>query len=276
MRQTLTEEQFFILQDFIFAISSIDLAPSKKYLVEQRLGPILDQYKLQNFDELINMLATPSTDFVDTIISAITTNETFFFRDTHIYDAIEKFIIPELFEKAKTSRIRIWSSASSSGQEAYTISMLLTEYAQKNILAKNLLSKFEIKATDIDPKILKKAKSGRYSSLEVSRGLNDYYLKKYFIDEDNSFVVKDEIKKMVNFSRANLTDAFFPLNNDFILCRNVLIYFDTMTKKQIIEKMHKTLKKGGYLLLGSSETLMGLYDGLKRVQKGSAIFYVNN
>jgi len=222
------------------------------------------------------MLATPSTDFVDTIISAITTNETFFFRDTHIYDAIEKFIIPELFEKAKTSRIRIWSSASSSGQEAYTISMLLTEYAQKNILAKNLLSKFEIKATDIDPKILKKAKSGRYSSLEVSRGLNDYYLKKYFIDEDNSFVVKDEIKKMVNFSRANLTDAFFPLNNDFILCRNVLIYFDTMTKKQIIEKMHKTLKKGGYLLLGSSETLMGLYDGLKRVQKGSAIFYVNN
>jgi len=272
----LSNINFNIIRDFIYIVSSISLADSKKYLVEQRLSPLIKDLNLASFDQLVELLSTtPDQNLIDMVISAMTTNESFFFRDAHIYDSIKKHIIPELMEKiGKKLKITIWSAACSMGQEPYTIAMLLDEFISNSGKSNISLKNFEIIATDIDPVILKKAKSGEYTNLEVSRGLPDRYRDKYFNKIDNNWTIDDKLKKIIRFKRMNLVgNNFYPLNTDFILCRNVLIYFDDDAKSEIINKMYRSNTDGGYLLLGSSESLYGKGKEYSPLQRDRAVFY---
>jgi len=192
----------------------------------------------------------------------------------HIFLAIEREIIPKIFEIAKSRKVTIWSSACSSGQEPYTIAMMLDSYAEDSS-QEYLLPKISIKATDLDSDILTKAKIGKYNSFEITRGLPKDYIEKYFIiNNDNSYEIIDKIKDRISFSRINLTStAFYPTFVDFILCRNVLIYFDEETKKEIISSLYNVLNDNGYLILGSSESLYNINNDFKRLEIGNAIMY---
>jgi len=273
----LSDFNFNILRDFIYTISSISLADSKKYLVKQRLTPLIQDLKMSGFDELVHIMSTsPDQNLIDMVISAMTTNESFFFRDGHIFESIKKHIIPKLVEKMKKRfRITIWSSACSTGQEPYTIAMLLDEYLQNN--SEVSLNNVEIIATDIDPVVLKKSKKGSYTNLEISRGLPQKYKQKYFTLKDNIWYIDEKLKKVIKFKRMNLMgNDSYPINVDFILCRNVLIYFDDDVKLDIINNMYKANREDGIFLLGSSESLFNMNVKYKKDIIDNLIIYRKN
>lgn len=265
----LNNNEFNILKDFIYIISNIDLKENKKYLIEQRLYPLLKKYNLRSFSALIEMLANPSKTLIDEIISAITTNETFFFRDVHIFLEIENFLIPKIFDIAKRRSLTIWSAACSTGQEPYTIAMLIDSYAEEQSLEK-YLGRIRIKATDLDGNVLNIAKNGKYNNFDINRGLPLEFKDKYFEkNADNTYTITKKLKDMITFYRMNLTSfALYPSNIDIILCRNVLIYFDEDSKNNILNTLYKSLNNDGYLILGSTENLYNNKLLFKKIEKG--------
>lgn len=270
----LSNEEFYLLKDFIYIISNIDLKENKKYLIEQRLEPILRKYSYNSFTQLIEKLSNPSKALIDEIISAITTNETFFFRDVHIFLEIERVIIPRVFELAKTGNVTVWSAACSTGQEPYTIAMLLDSYAEEQGLER-FLSKISIKATDLDPGVVQKAIEGKYNNFDISRGLPFEFKEKYFKKtDDGKYEIISKLKNMIRFYRLNLTSyALYPSRLDVILCRNVLIYFDEETKMKIISNLYNSLRPEGCIILGSSENLYNIKTGFIRKEHGRLTLY---
>lgn len=203
------------------------------------------------------------------LLDISTNNETSFFRDPKVFTAIEKELIPKWME-AKKNSIRIWSAASSYGQEPFSIAMLLDEARQLYPFLKG-----EIVATDIAEKVIKRAQEGKYTQLEVQRGLSAKRLVKYFEKtQDNFWTLKPEIRKKVHFQRQNLLKPFDGLGKfDLILCRNVLIYQKVEGKQKVIEKMVDRLNPGGYLILGAGESLLGVSDRFSMVNASGTIFY---
>lgn len=251
--------------------SGIVLDEGKEYLVESRLAPLARQSGFASVDDLINQVARTGFDTLHRqVVEAMTTNETTFFRDVHPFDALRKVILPELLTtRAATKTLSIWCGAASSGQEPYSIAILLREHFPQ-------LKDWRITflATDLSTAMLARARAGRYSQLEVNRGLPAPVLVKYFTKQGMEWHLKDDIRTMVEFRELNLVERWPVLGPfDVVFLRNVLIYFDVETKKEILGRVRKTLHPDGVLFLGGAETTMALDDGFTRVQLERAVAY---
>lgn len=259
----------------IKTLTGLAIPPEKYYLFEQRFRAIMQEYGISGFPELIAQIRDiRNTVFINRVIDKITTHETSFFRDESIFNALVSQITNEwLQENASDTSIpplKIWSAASSTGQEAYSIAMILREM-QPRVAAQT-----KIIATDISEESLARARKGVYSAFEISRGLPDRYRNKYFQPHDDGLQIKSEISSMVQFQNLNLVTGEFPSDNDIVFCRNVLIYFAQADRDAIIRKIGKSLKKNGILILGSAESLdLAVLNHVKR-ECGLARYYEVN
>lgn len=266
------ETDFEYIREFALKKAAIVIDPGKEYLVESRLSPLAKQAGMETLDEYIAQMRIESSmsEMHRSAIDALTTNETSFFRDFKPFEMLRKEILPEIIARQGASkRLNIWSAASSTGQEPYTLAMLLKEHFP--VLADWSVS---IIATDLSKTVLDQAKVGAYSQFEVNRGLPAPYLFKYFDQVDKKWVIKDEIRKMVNFSELNLIRAwplFPPL--DLVMIRNVLIYFDIPTKQSILKNISGCMRPEGRLLLGSSETTVNLDRKWKAIRYEDSVAY---
>jgi len=259
----ISREDFAYVSRLVHASSGVILEPGKEYLVEARLQPLLREEKLDSIASLIARLrASTPNGLHQRIVEAMTTNETSFFRDLHPFEALRKLIVPDLLERRASQRqLRIWSAACSTGQEPYSVAILLREsFPQLEAWT------CEITATDIAGQVLDRARLGRYSHHEVSRGLPAAYLVKYFRKQGSDWEIREEVRRNVQFLEMNLTRPW-PLmpKMDLVLMRNVLIYFDLDTKKKIFARLRQQMAPDGYLLLGAAETTLGIDDSFVRV-----------
>jgi len=242
--------------------SGIILEQGKEYLFDARLSPLLRQEKISSIGDLVLQLRMDAKSRLhQKIVDVMTTNETFFFRDMSLFEGFTNSIVPELIEKRKAERkLNIWCGASSSGQEPYSVAMLLRE--QFPVLKEWTINFI---ATDLSGEILDRAREGRYSHFEVNRGLPVKYLLKYFQKSDLNWQVKDDIRKMIEFRKMNLIEPWpvFP-KMDVVFMRNVLIYFNTDMKKSILANIRRVLSADGYLYLGGAETTFNLDDAYVR------------
>ncbi|HYC33213.1 MAG TPA: protein-glutamate O-methyltransferase CheR [Gemmatimonadales bacterium] len=262
---------FDFIRDLIRRRSAIVLEPGKEYLVESRLGAVAREEGFASLEHLVTELRTrPSNGLHRRVVEAMTTNETTFFRDIHPFDALRQAILPELIERRASQRqLTIWCAACSSGQEPYSISMLLREHFPA-------LTGWTVRivATDLSGEMLERARSGRYSQLEVNRGLPASYLVKYFRKQGLEWQLAEEVRRMVEYRELNLNEPWPGVPPaDLVFLRNVLIYFDVETKRSILAKVRRVLRPDGYLFLGGSETTMGLDDTYQRMPVGKAVCY---
>lgn len=256
-------QDFEFLRDFLKTRSGIVISTDKLYLVESRLTPVARELGLAGIDELIaNLKKTSDEKLRVKVTDAMTTNESFFFRDQTPFDTLRDHILPKVIEARKAkgqNKIRIWSAACSSGQEPYTIAMTLLEDP-----AKFGDMKYEIIATDLSTEIVDKAKEGKYSQFEVQRGLPITLLVKYFSQEGEQWQISSDLRDMVRFQTFNLLDSYGVLGKfDVIFCRNVLIYFDQETKGTILNRMSDILAPDGSVFLGGAESVIGISSDFK-------------
>jgi len=268
---TLNTNAFEYICNLVRTKSAIVLEPSKTYLVESRLNPVARDNGLDSIEQLVMALQRPgSQKLTQQVIEAMTTNETSFFRDLHPFDALRQQILPELIEKRSKERtISIWSNACSSGQEVYTIAMLIKEHFPE------LMGwKLKLVASDLSTQILDKAKQGMFNQTEVNRGLPMPMLMKHFSRNGLAWQINEDIRKMVEFRVVNLIEPFPILPTfDIVFLRNVLIYFAPDTKREILTKAKRVMKLDGYLILGGAETTMNLDVSFQRAQIGKAVVY---
>jgi chemotaxis protein methyltransferase CheR len=265
-------EQFTFLQDLVFKKSAIVLADSKAYLVDSRLMPIARTMGLSDANDVVSKLRlTRDAKLEELVIEAMTTNETLWFRDQRPFDALRKTVLPELIaRKQATRQLSIWSAASSSGQELYSVAISLQEdFPQlQNGWRVDLLG------TDLNSEMVRKATDARYSAMEINRGLPASILVRYFSQEGATYRLNESVRKNVRFQRMNLAGTWPVLPMfDVILLRNVLIYFDVATKRQILSQARRRLAPGGVLFLGTAETTNGLAEEFESVTANGAVFY---
>jgi chemotaxis protein methyltransferase CheR len=253
--------------------AAIVLEPGKEYLAENRLHPVARSAGLDSVEALVKQLRVGSGDLRGLVVDALTTNETSFFRDVHPWEALRNELIPQLLERRAAQRtLTIWCAASSSGQEPYTIAMLLREHFSAELEGWIV----RIIATDISPTMIERAREGKYSQLEVNRGLPAQLLVKYFERSGMQWQLDASLRSMVEYRLMNLDDpaGYDRLPRcDLVFIRNVLIYFDLATKREILTRARDLLLPDGYLFLGSSETTLNVIDGFERVQSGPTICY---
>ena len=267
-----TEFQEF--RDFLQNIAGIDLAENKQYLVSTRIRRILLDNKMESLGELNRAIKSPGQRrLCQTVIDAMTTNETFWFRDFYPFDFLCKNILPEYVEKKSTERIRIWSAACSSGQEPYSISMVVEEFIRGTFGVNNL--PVDVVGTDLSSVILEKAKQGVYDQLSIGRGLSTQRLNEFFSEiSEGTWQIKEKLRERVTFSPLNLLDKYVLLGRfDVVFCRNVLIYFSAELKQDILRRIHGTMKPGGWLFLGSSESLTGVADLFEIIHCSPGVVY---
>ena len=254
----MNKADFDFLSSLLRNRSGLVLSDEKAYLLESRLGPVARKHGLTTVDEIAAQLRTrPSSPLELDVVEAMTTNESFFFRDTRPFDQFKEIVLTQLQEARKSSRsLRIWSAACSSGQEPYTLAMILKEQA-----AKLAGWRIEIIATDLSTAILDKAKEGIYSQFEVQRGLPINLLMKYFSQAGDRWQISQELRGMIDYRMFNLLESPASLGRfDIVFLRNVLIYFDQPTKTQVLERVAKQMPSDGYLYLGGAETVLGITD----------------
>jgi len=250
------ERDFSLLQDVLARRSGLVLTRDKAYLLESRLMPVARRWSFSGLGELVGALRNRRDErLLRDVTEAMTTNESSFFRDVRPFDQFRDVVIPRLLERrAGTRRLRIWSAACSSGQEPYSLAMILAEM-------KTALTgwQIEILGTDLSTEILTKAKEGAYSQFEVQRGLPIQFLVKYFTQTGDRWRISPGLKQMVGFRPFNLLDDMTALGRfDVVFCRNVLIYFDHPTKTRVLDALSRRLAPDGYLYLGGAETVLGL------------------
>lgn len=268
----ISQEDFRFVSGYLYRESGISLTDEKAYLVENRLGELCRSIGLNSISALIQELRNkPGGQVKQQMVEAMTTNETSFFRDVTPFEALRMNIFPELLELRKASRkLRIWSAAASTGQEAYTTAMLLDMNFSRLIKDWNI----EILGTDLAEKVLERSRTGEYSQLEVNRGLPAQYLVAYFKKKASRWQINDQIRKLVRFEQMNLLDVPVSLAPfDVIFCRNVLIYFDDQTKRKVLSVLHSKLRPDGYLILGASEVLNNAGDLFERLHRGGTVVY---
>jgi chemotaxis protein methyltransferase CheR len=252
---------FEFLRVFLKERSGLSLSPEKRYLVDSRLGPVIRKFNIASIGDLATKLRTGRDIALETaVVEAMTTNETFFFRDRTPFDLFKDTILPKMMgERASRRKLRIWCAAASTGQEPYSLAMILDEAR-----AKLAGWQIEIVATDIANEVLDKAKAGIYSQFEVQRGLPIQMLLKHFKQQGETWQISQQIKSMVSWKQLNLIKDFGSLGQfDIIYCRNVLIYFDQPTKTDVLRRLSNALAPDGVMLLGAAETVIGLTDALQ-------------
>lgn len=263
-------EDFNLLRDILKERSGLALSEDKHYLLESRLMPVARKLGMAGLDDLIRAVRTERKEtLLRDVTEAMTTNESYFFRDVQPFDQFRQTTMPAFLEaRSNTKRIRIWSAACSTGQEPYSLAMILKEMA-----AKLAGWRVEIVATDLSDETLEKSRVGLYSQFEVQRGLPIQYLMKNFQQVDEMWQIDPSIRAMVQFKQFNLLDNYAVLGTfDIIFCRNVLIYFENETKRQVLDKMAQRMPSDGVLYLGGAETVLGITDTFAPVQGQRGVY----
>lgn len=267
---TIDADNYRFLQDYIHRESGIVIELDKHYLLEARLLPVARQRQLNTVNDLCALLrATKGADGVRRqVVEAMTTHETLFFRDLPQYEALRDHILPKLVEERGSLRkLSVWSAAASSGQESYSLAMMLLEMGLRDW-------RIRILGTDLSEQVLERARKAKYMQIEVNRGLPASYLVKYFTRQGLEWQLKDVARNMVEFQQLDLRNSLRTMGPfDVVFCRNVLIYFDVPTKKKLLEEIRSTIHNGGYLLLGGAESTFGLSDRFERITIGQASLY---
>lgn len=265
-------DEFHFVANFLRDRSAISIGPGKEYLVESRLAPLAKDHGFADVNALITELRRPTADpkVRDRVVEALTTNETSFFRDQSPFDALRGELIPAAIERnAGARRLSVWSAASSTGQELYSIAMVLDDAFPQ-------LAGWDVTlyGTDLSSEVVAKARSGRYSPLEVNRGLPAAMLVRYFERAGAAYEVDERLRRWCRFEQMNLVDPWPPLPMfDVVFCRNVLIYFEVPVRRMILERIRHTLAPGGCLVLGGSETTVGVVEGYTAVRVGNTVVY---
>lgn len=264
---------FEFVSDLLKKRSGLVLGPDKTYLLESRLAPIVRKQEYASVDELVAEIRKPGAErLITVVVEAMTTNESYFFRDKTPFQLFTNDVIPYMKEnRPKGHKLRVWCAAASSGQEPYSLGMV---WDQNKAKVGGL--GIDILGTDISTEILEKAKKGEYSQFEVQRGLPVTHLVKYFKQEGERWLLNSEIKNMVRLQKFNLLDRFSALGKwDVVFCRNVLIYFDPPTKADILDRIAKQLEPDGFLYLGATESTFGITDSFVPVE-GKRGLYVRS
>lgn len=269
---TVAATDFAFVSDLIRRRAAIVLEPGKEYLVEARLLPVARKAGADGVAGLVHLLqrAPESGPLHAQVVDALTTNETSWFRDRHPFDAITDHVLPEVLAQSRPDRtFRVWSAAASSGQEAYSLVMTITDR-----LATHPGWRLDVLGTDLSAEILDQARAGTYSQLEVNRGLPAPMLVRHFERNGAAWRIKEPLRRAVTFRAMNLAAPFPVLPQmDVVLLRNVLIYFDIETKRKVLAQVRKVLRPDGYLFLGAAETTLNIDDAYTRVQLGRATAY---
>jgi len=247
------------------------LGDNKHYLVSSRLTGLLEEFNSSSVGDLIQKIVSrPDAKLRERVIEAMTTNETFWFRDAFPFDILQSQIFPEL--ESKVGGIKIWSAACSSGQEAYSISMATEEYKASN--PGKLRGDVRIVGTDISPQIVRAAQEACYDNLAMTRGLSPERKKKFFQQKGDCWEVNANIKARASFRGLNLLQSYSMLGKfDIVFCRNVLIYFSPENKRDILERIRQTLNPRGYLFLGASESLSNYSDDFEMIRCNPGVLY---
>ena len=268
---TISDQEYRDFSRFLESQCGIVLGDSKQYLVRSRLSPLVTKFKLASLSDLLRDVVTGrNRELRVAAVDAMTTNETLWFRDTYPFAVLADKLLPEI--AANKRPIKIWSAASSSGQEAYSMAMTILETQARK---PGMLPNVSITGTDISASMLDMCRKGAYDNLALGRGLSPERRRTFFEDAgDGRMKVKDNVKRMVNFRPQNLMDSYALLGKfDIIFCRNVLIYFSPDMKAKVLNQMANSLNPGGYLLLGASESLTGLTDRFEMVRCNPGIIY---
>lgn len=271
-KRQLDEKSYNQFRTFLEQQCGIVLGENKQYLVKSRLAPLMAKFELGSLSELVNRTLSPvERQLRAAVIDAMTTNETLWFRDDYPFKLLKSKLLPDFSEQR--TPVKIWSAASSSGQEPYSIAMSILEYQQSSPRA--FQRGVQVVGTDISTTMLEHCKYGHYDSLALARGLSDERKRQFFENGDNGMLqVKDHVKKMVNFRPLNLLNSYSLMGRfDIVFCRNVLIYFSPEIKAQIISQIHGVLNPGGYLFLGASESLSGINQDFAMVRCNPGIVY---
>jgi len=268
----LLDKEYVLFRDFLEQQCGIVLGENKQYLVKSRLGPLMQRFNVASLSELVSKTLSPfERQLRSAVIDAMTTNETLWFRDSYPYELLKKQIFPELEKTCRT--VKIWSAASSSGQEPYSIAMTAMEYQQTRPSAFSL--GVHILGTDISNTMLEHCQRAEYDGLALSRGLSPERRTKFFDDSGKGMMrIKEPVRKNVNFRHLNLLDSYTLLGKfDIIFCRNVLIYFSADVKAKIIRQFAQSLNPRGYLFLGASESLSSLNQDFEMLRCNPGIIY---
>lgn len=263
-------EDFRFLADLLRRRSGLALTPDKSYLLESRLAPVARRLDLSDVPSLVRRLRSREEPMVvEQVVDAMTTNESFFFRDGRPFEQFAEQMLPAVLRaRQATKRLAIWSAATATGQEAYSLALCLEDRARE---LKGW--QVEILATDISPSALQRAREGRYTQFEVQRGLPVKRLVQGFTQAGDGWVVKPELKRWIRFAPLNLLDLKANFGRfDIIFCRNVLIYFDVATKKRVVETMAQMLPPDGYFVLGGTETILGVTNRFAAVDAQRGVF----
>ena len=257
---------------FLEKASGITLGENKGYLIRSRLSRIVQEFDLPGFGDLLTRLENNTSPGLRArIIDAMTTNETLWFRDVHPFEVLHDEVLPA-FSGPRNQPVRIWSAACSSGQEPYSISMVVHEYQER--FPGRLPAGVQVVATDISPTVLKQARNGVYDEMELARGLGPERRRKFFTHAGGVATVRDDIRRRVQFMELNLLQSYALLGLfDVIFCRNVLIYFSQDNKRDILARMAKTLRPGGYLFLGGSEPIANYSRDFEMVRCARGVVY---
>ncbi len=270
---TLRAPDFDFICEVVRREAAIVLEPGKEYLAENRLHPVARRLGYDDIAGLVDSLRLGDRSLTDEVVDALTTNETSFYRDGHPWDALRDHVLPDLFEKRRfTRKLNVWFAAASSGQEPYSFAMMLKEHFAEQLETHDV----RLVATDISRSMLDRCRAGRYSQIEVNRGLPAKLMVEYFERDGMSFVIREDVRAMIEFEELNLSApllwGWLP-TFDLVFIRNVLIYFDVDMKRYILENVRRNLADDGTLLLGASETTINITDEFKPVQVGPSTCY---
>ncbi len=273
---TVTSEEFKTFAQYILEISGIALDVGKEYLLETRLNPLLGKFGCNSYQELLKKAKLDFKKEIENhIIDAISTNETYFFRDKSPFQLLQHKIFPDLIDKRSSKSlglkptIRLWSAANSTGQEIYSIAMTLLEMG---VSSKDY--NIRLFGTDISDAAIAQASYGLYNKFEVARGLDPGRLSKYFDPHEDKYKIKDQLRAMAQFKKMNLMKPIMGIGKfDIVLCRNVMIYFTTEHRRKIYSNIAKVLEPDGYLLIGSTESLVNDTDLFMSNKYLNSVFY---
>lgn len=268
----LQESEYKLFRDFLEQQCGIVLGDNKQYLVKSRLAPLMQRFGIATLSALLTKTMNPfERQLRAAVVDAMTTNETLWFRDTYPYELLKNQLLPELEKNCRS--VKIWSAASSSGQEPYSISMTLLEYQQTRFMS--FPGGVSILGTDISNTMLEHCQRGEYDGLALARGLSPERRARFFEESGKGMMrIKDNVRKTVSFRHLNLLDSYTLLGKfDIIFCRNVLIYFSPEVKAKIIRQFAQSLNSRGYLILGASESLSSLNDDFEMLRCNPGIIY---
>jgi chemotaxis protein methyltransferase CheR len=267
----MTDQDFDAVRRLLQEHSAIALDDSKQYLVETRLAPLLRRRNLRSIGELLAQLrGQPDIGLLRQIVEALVTTESSFFRDHHPFESLRKVVLPDLIQRRRSERrLEIWCAATAHGQEPYSLALLIREHFPE-------LAGWQVRllASDLSREALARAREGRYSQIEVNRGLPASLLVRYFEQHGTEWQLQQAVRSMVEFREINLAKPWPSLPRlDLVLIRNVMIYFDVGTKKVILGRIAQLLRPDGYLLLGGAETTINLDSSYRRVEPLKSGFY---